>query len=78
MNKENGKGRITESKVDKGENDKDMSEDEVDGGWHKGEKEPYCALREVWKKFPFRIFLSAVSKAHNKHFIICTISCSTY
>lgn len=33
MNKEKGKGRITESKLDKGENGKDISEDEVEEGW---------------------------------------------
>lgn len=70
---------MTESKVDKGENDKGMSQDEVEGEWHKGEKEP--SLGKVWKKFPLRIFHYAVSKAHNKHFItlVCTIiSHSTY
>lgn len=80
MNKEKGKGRITESKLDKGENGKDISEDEVEEGRHKGEKELYCALGEV-QKFTFRIFHYAVSKAHNKHFIILvctTISHSTY
>lgn len=37
--------------MDKGGNDKDISEDEVEEGWHKEEKEPYCALGEVWKKY---------------------------
>lgn len=66
--------------MDKGENAKDMNE-EVEGRWHKREKEPYGVLGEVWKKFPFRIFHCAVSKAHNKHFIILvctTVSHSTY
>lgn len=40
----------------------------MEGEWHKGEKEP--SLGELWKKFPFRIFHYAVSKVHNKHFII--------